>query len=212
MIASAQKETQQLNQVLQEATALLQRNSADFGVEMEQVRQEVQSMRGRVDELNFKMEKLEQDLKLFKEDTDIRFNETAQTALPADASGLFRVANDSFKKGEHRDARRAYQAFLSKFPKDKRAAEAQFKLGETHFAASQWVTAISSYQVVLQKYGKSAFADDATYQIAQSFSQVGKCNEAALFYESVVLDFGRKSKHTPKAKAKMKLAKAGKCG
>ena len=41
-ISAAQRDTDTLEQVLKDATSLLQRNNADFGVEMEQIRQEMQ--------------------------------------------------------------------------------------------------------------------------------------------------------------------------
>ena len=60
MISSARADVSQLNSVIKDATELLQRNSADFGAEMEQMREEVQSVRGEAEQAAFKLQKLEQ--------------------------------------------------------------------------------------------------------------------------------------------------------
>lgn len=210
MIATAQKDTDTLEKVLSDATSLLQRNSADFGVEMEQMRQETETLRGQVEELKFSLQKIEQSLKLFKEDTDIRFSQGEGVQLPSSSKELWSFAQSKFKAKDYKTSRRAFQTFVSKFPKDRKAANAHFLLGESFFQSGQYVSAVGAYQSVLQSYGRSKIAGDATYRIGESFFKLGKCKEASVFFESVVKDH-KKSKWRSSAKKKLKLAKAGKC-
>ena len=209
-ISAAQRDTDTLEQVLKDATSLLQRNNADFGVEMEQIRQEMQKLSGRLEEFSFSLERQQQALKLFKEDVEIRFSQGAGVALPDNAKELFKFSSDKFQEADFKVARRGFQKFVSKFPKDRKVADAYFFLGESFFKDAQYVNAVGAYQNILQSFPKSGVADDATHRIGQSFFKLNKCKEAAVFFESVVKDY-KKSKWRSEAQKNLKLAKAGKC-
>jgi predicted RNase H-like nuclease (RuvC/YqgF family) len=88
MIASARQDVSELKEVLKEARALLQRNNADLGVEIQKNRQEVSELRGHVEQMEFKLAKLEQNLELFREDVDLRFD-GREVALPDQPVPLF---------------------------------------------------------------------------------------------------------------------------
>ncbi len=209
MIANARAETTQLNQVLKEATALLQRNSADFGVEMEQIRRDIETIRGRTDQIKFSLVKMENALKLFKEDTDIRFTET-KTEVPVSEADLFSKGEGLFSQKKYQDARVILESYVTKYPKTKNAPAAYFYLGESLFMQGKYVNAVGAYEEILKSHFSSRYADDATFRIGDAFSKLKKCKEAAIFYDSVVQDFKRSS-FQKKAKQKFKKAKAGKC-
>lgn len=210
MVAQARSDVEELNSVLTEATALLQRNSADFGVEMEKLRQEVEMLRGKVEELDFRFQKVEQDLKLFKEDVDLRFADGGGTELPEKPAELYTFAADAFEAGDFRKARRGYDAFIKQFPKDNRADDAVFGLGETYFAQGQHVSAVYEYQKIIQNYPNSDRRDDATFRIGESFMALGKCNEARVFFEAVVEDYP-KSKWRSKSQSHLASISNGSC-
>lgn len=209
MITNARAETTQLNQVLKEATALLQRNSADFGVEMEQIRKDIETIRGRTDQIKFSLVKMENALKLFKEDTDIRFSE-AKPTTPVSESELFRTGESLFQSKKYSEARASLESYVTKYPKKKNTPAAYFYLGESFFLQGKYVSAVGAYEEILKSHFSSRYADDATFRIGDAFSKLKKCKEAAIFYDSVVQDFKRSS-FQKKAKQKLKLAKAGKC-
>ncbi len=210
MAAQARKDVDELNRVLEEATALFQRNNADFGAEITETRSEMQRLRGDVEELNFKMQKLRQDLQLFKEDVDIRFASGGGAQLPEEKEELFAFAEKEFGAKNYRIARRAYETFSTKFSKDRRAAEAVYKMGDTYFQEGQWVSGVFEFQKVLQQFSRSAWVDDATYKIGASFQKLGKCAEARVFYESVVKDHPN-SKWADDARRALKTIKGDSC-
>lgn len=210
MIGSARADVDQLNTVITEATSLLQRNSADFGAEMEQTRQELQMLRGQIEEVAFKLQKLEQDLQLFKEDVDLRFADGGGADLPDDPDELFKASSDAYQAGDYRVARRGFAKFLQKSPKDRRADEAVFWVGESFFKEKQYISSIYEYQKILKEHTKSDRMDDATFRIGESFARLGKCNEAKVFFETVVKDF-KGSKFRSAAQKQLNDLKA-KCG
>lgn len=210
MIASSRADVAQLDKVMREATDLLGRNNADFGAEMEQIRREFERLRGQNEEIMFRMQKLEQDLQLFKEDVDLRFVDGGATKMPDDKNDLYKYAVDKFQSGDTRAARRAFETFAKKNPKDSRMDEVAFFTGESFFKEGQWVSAIFEYKRILTDYQKSDRIDDATFRIGESFVKAGKCKEAQIFFETVVKDFSS-SKFKSSAQQHLANIKAGKC-
>ena len=206
MIASARSDVDELNRVIKDATGLLARNSADFGAEMETMRQDLQTIRGDSEQLQFRLQKLEQDLQIFKEDVDLRFADGGGAALPDDANELFKVSAEKVQAGDTRVARKGFEKFIKKFPKDRRVAEAKFWLGETYFKESRFPSAIFEYQKILKDHSKSDRADDATFRIGESFVKLNKCAEAKIFFETVVKDH-KDSKFSKPAKSQLKSLK-----
>lgn len=211
MISSARADVDQLDTVMKDATELLQRNSADFGAEMSELRQEMERMRGKTEEVDFKLSKLQQELELFKEDVDLRFADGGGASLPDDPNELYKMSAEKVQAGEHRLARKGFEKFLKLAPKDRRADEARFFVGETYFKEKQWVSAIYEYQKILKNYSKSDRLDDATFRIGESFVKLGKCQEAKVFFDTVVKDF-KKSKFRSSARSELKKIEGGQCG
>ena len=211
MIAAARADVVEVNKVIEEATLLLQRNSADFGAEMEEMRREFERLRGQNEEIVFRMSKLEQDLQLFKEDVDLRFADGGGGAqLPTDPAELYKFAAGKFQEGDWRTARRAFETFAKQNPKDRRMDEVAFFVGESFFKEGQWVSAIYEYQRILKKFPKSDRMDDATFRIGEAFVKLGKCSEAQIFFETVVKDF-KSSKFRSSAQEQLSKLKGGKC-
>ncbi len=205
MISGARADVDQLNRVIKDATDLLARNSADFGAEMGGMRQELQSIRGDTEQVAFKLQKLEQDLRLFKEDVDLRFVDGGGggAALPDDPTELFKVSAEKVQSGDTKTARKGFEKFVQRFPKDRRIDEAVFWLGETYFKEERFPSAIFEYQKILKDYPKSDRLDDATFRIGESFAALKKCQEAKVFFETVVKDF-KNSKFRSSAQTQLK--------
>ncbi len=210
MVDSARADVTELKGVLQSATDLLKRNNADFGLEIESLRQEVQRLRGQLEESDFRLQKMQQDLQLFKEDVDIRFSDGGGTAMPESAKDLFRFAADKFEAKDYRLARKGFEAFIAKYPRDKLVADAIFYNGETYFAQAQWVSAALEYQKVMQNHERSDRAGDAAFRTGDAFAKMGRCKEAKLFYETVVKDYA-KSKFSGQARDRLKTIKDDSC-
>ncbi|QDG49259.1 tetratricopeptide repeat protein [Persicimonas caeni] len=209
MIASARQDVVELKDVLKEARALLQRNNADLGVEIQKTREEMSELRGQIEQMEFKLAKLEQDLKLFKEDVDLRFADGSMS-LPEEAVPLFEHGKKAYDAGKYRDARKAFEKFGEKFATHGKAAEAQYLLGMTFFNENQWVTSVFEFQKVVEKHGKSTRVDDATYHIGAALMKMGRCEQAKQWFQLVVDDYGN-SEWASEARQKINAVKSGNC-
>ncbi|MBA2663248.1 MAG: tetratricopeptide repeat protein [Bradymonadaceae bacterium] len=210
MIANGRADVAELQSVLQEARDLLQRNNANLGVEIQQTREEVERLRGKSEELEFRFLRLDQGLKLFREDVDLRFSGAAQTAMPQDPDALFEFASNRLEIKDFRVARQAFDAFLSKHARHAKADEATYLLGETYFLEGQWVSAIFEYQKVLQNHSRSTRRAGATYRIGEAFAKMGKCQEAGIFFETVVNEHPG-SRQVRDARDYLQKIKSGSC-
>jgi len=210
MVESARNDVASLNQMTKEATELLARNNADFGLELEQVRQELQRLVGKMEETDFNLQRLQSDLRMFKEDVDIRFADGGGAPLPEKADDLYKFVQDKFKNRDFRAARKALESFAVKHARDSRMADVVFMMGETYFEEGEWVSAVFEYQKVFKNYPRSSKAGDAVFRIGESYVQLKKCQEAQLFYESVVSDYP-KSSYVSQARERLSKMKGGQC-
>jgi TolA-binding protein len=213
MIASAREDVAEMRSVLKEAKALLQRNNADLGAEMQKNREEIQQLRGKLEEMEFKVQKLEQELELFKEDVDIRFasGEAVAAQLPKEAVPLYEFGKEKLEAESTRAARKAFEEFLSSYAGHPKAAEVQFLLGETYHREQHWVSAITQYQKILNSRAGSSYVDDATFRIGEAFFKLGRCENAKVFFETVVADYGS-SRWASDARTMINDIDSGECG
>lgn len=211
MIAQARKDVSALQGLLKQAEEALQKSSIEALNDVRKTREEVETLRGSLEEMEFKLSKLESDLKLFKEDVDIRISSRQpEEPLPTNATELLKLAQTRLNEGDPKRARKAFETFTSRHAEDTRVDEALFGLGETYMAEKQYVNAILSYQRILKEFKRSKRLPDATFRIGQGFEALGKCKEAGIFYETVSKDYARSS-FAAEAKAAQEKLKQGGC-
>jgi len=94
-------------------------------------------------------------------------------------------------------AEQTFRGFLEKYPSDRRAAEAQFWLGESQFQRQQYDAAAQSFLDLSTKHGGHPKAPDALLRLAQSLEAM-KQKEMAC---ATLAEVGRKY---PRASANIK--------
>jgi len=72
LIPTAQAAIQRLRTSLEEAQSILRRSNTDVGSRLDQYTSEVQGLRGQIEQLDFRLNQLQEQLTLFMEDIDIR--------------------------------------------------------------------------------------------------------------------------------------------
>src|SRR5690554_3017473 len=126
MIASGRSDVAEMRAVLDEARELLQRNSANLGVEVQQLREELERLRGQTEEVEFRFLRMEQAMELFKEDVDMRMGGGGGggEALPDDPDKLIELASNRIELKDYRTARRAMEGFVAKHASHGKVSEA----------------------------------------------------------------------------------------
>jgi tol-pal system protein YbgF len=196
--AAADRQKLQAEQVaklkeLQDAMDALNRaarkSGADLAVDLEKAQNELAQNRGTLEVLQHRLDQMDQanterDRRI---DENSRFVATKQKELehPTDKAGLYAAARKKLDAGDTGTARQFLTEFLSKYPKDELAGNAQYWLGETYYAEKRWNEAIVEFQKVLKDHRGSDKTPDALLKIGMAFQNQKDCKNALLFFDEV---------------------------
>ena len=154
-----------LRKVLDEATALLTRNSADVGAKAAKAEQDIQAIQGRIEELahNVDLEnrqgveaRTQFEARLAAlEQTQNKIVDRVAPEMPNDKDQLWAQAGQRLSSGQRDDGRRFYRVFIQRFPQDPRASQAHLAIGMSFVQESKYPNAAAEFQKVLQDYPAS---------------------------------------------------------
>lgn len=183
-------QVEQLKQVLEDATKLLKRNSADLGLEVEQLRADVRTANGLVTAVNGQLNDLKVAIEAHRKQQDARFDaleqrlaqvESGKPAPNASAEDLWRLGASAFEAARYNDAIEIFKRLTQSFPTHDRADDALYFRGQAYTNLKDWEKAIGTYQVLVDKYPNGSFTDDGLYFAALAAQQLKQCTEARTY-------------------------------
>src|SRR5262245_41309868 len=149
-----------LRKVLDEATRLLTRNSADVGAKAAKAEQDIAALQGRLEEISHT---LDQQTRLSGEErtrfeTRLAALEQTQTkivdkvapVMPDDKEQLWQQAGQRLASGQRDDGRRFYRVFIQRFPQDPRAPQAYLAIGMSFVQEGKYANAVGEFDKVLR--------------------------------------------------------------
>jgi tol-pal system protein YbgF len=110
----------------------------------------------------------------------------SKLAAPPSPSTLYNLAYSDFSRRRYEPALKGFQTYLEKYGDTEKAADAQFYIGEAHFAQEQWARAVDAYDKVLVNFSTSTVVPAAYVQKGQALEKMGKTSEAVAVYDAVV--------------------------
>jgi tol-pal system protein YbgF len=193
-----------LKKVLDEATALLTRNSADVGAKAARNESDIAALTGRIEELNHALDPLlrqaASDRALFEsrlsalEQTQSKIADKVALTMPDDKEQLWGQAAARLSSGQRDEARRFYRTFIQRFPQDPRAPQAYLVLGQSFVQESKFPNAAAEFQKVLDNYSSSPEVPEAMWQLALTFSQLKFCTDARALLTDLVKRYPKSSR------------------
>jgi len=187
-----------LQKVLDAAAALLARNSADIGNEVESLRADMRQLRGLINEAHRNTEEVRKDVATFKKWNDLlgtldlklkafgqrlaAVEDKTTKPIARTADELYEQGMAAYKAGDYSTARGHFKRLVIRFPGHQRADNSQYRRGEAYFAEKDYDAAIREYQKVFDKFEKSALADDAMYRAGEAAERLKHCTEARAYY------------------------------
>jgi len=187
-IERAQKERVKLQKIMEKATALLTRNSADVGAQVERIQAKVDRLVGWRDETDRALKELNQTFGDWKAKVDVKLEGLSGQSVgnknppvPEDKDELFKMARSKLAAGDHQEARRLARHFITRYGTDPRVDAAQLLLGDSYFAEEKFAPAIVEYKKILEKHKNSASVPDALFKVGMAFYQLKFCSDAQLF-------------------------------
>jgi TolA-binding protein len=187
----------ELQKVLDEATKLLARNSANTGERVSALEDELRQLRGLLtevkrytDELVAADKKLAADLEPVRQklvDLDGRLAVLEQKASgPQTAAELFKAGKEAYDAKDYAAARGHFKKLVIKFPDDGKAPEAQFLRAESHRIEKDFEQALVEYHKLMDdNCSKNAFVDDAFFRGGEAAEALKQCGEARAYYSAV---------------------------
>lgn len=180
----------QLQSVLDEATKVLKRNSADLGADVDSLRSDIRQANGLVTAVNNSINELKLAYDKYRKENDARLDGLEQrlaqleSGKPSANSGpddLWKLGTQAFEAARWNDAIDIYKRLVAGFPTHARADDAQYFRAQAYGKMSDWDKAIGAYQQLVEKYPDSDLADDGLYFASLAAQTLKNCTEARTY-------------------------------
>ncbi len=189
-------EIQALSGKIEETEFLLKQNLAASAKASDELNQKSEKRLDRLKEITaFNKERITQieqylNLELSKSGhtvkPDLAKKPTYQTGNKLTENELYQLAKQAFDKGSLDTARGKFQEFLDRYPKSKRADNAQFWIGEVYYREKWYEKAILEYQKVIENYPKGNKVEDSLLKQGFAFYNLkDKANSRLIFKELI---------------------------
>jgi TolA-binding protein len=202
-----------LRKVLDEATRLLTRNSADVGAKAAKAEQDIAGLQGQLEEMKHTLDlqsrqtaedhtHLETRLAAL-EQTQTKIVDKVAPTLPDDKEQLWQQAKQRLDTGQRDDGRRFYRVFIQRFPQDPRAPQAYLAIGMSFVQEGKYANAVPEFKKLLDSYGRAPEVPEAMFQLSLAFVHIGWCGDARAFLQDLAKRYP-KSARASDAKTELK--------
>ena len=110
-----------------------------------------------------------------------------QTKKPA--KEMYNKAFNLLRTGRYRHAVAAFQAFLQAYPKDKRAAKAQYWVAETDYVERDYPHAEKAFKTLVTRYPKSRKVPNALLKMGYIAKWQGHPNKARTIWKALIAQY-----------------------
>lgn len=220
--------------VLDDASQVLRRNSADHGLRIDELEQQLAEVRGQIAEARDAadsngrgVESLRAESREHRTQLDVehqrllgQLDEVARAAgmdvparddeIPAGADAHYAAADRALRAGEHSHARALMRAFLERYPTDARADDAQYLLGVSYLRQGQPSAALGELRRILTVHRTGDVVDRALLDMAEAFVLLGVCDDARDTLQTLVSTLPR-SRLVPRARTRLRELARGGC-
>ncbi len=207
----------ELEGLMKEASAVVRRNSADQGVQIEELQKRVDQLQGLVAEFQNTAVTNQASSTQTVQDLRRQLTEMARTAgvdfpaqpdeVPADRKKHWEAAMQALRINEHSFSRALLREYAKKYPSDRRADDAQYWLGVSYLRQDRPADALGEFRLVISKYKKSDMIDETLYEMGDAFFRVRACKDAEKALETLIKNY-RRSGLASKARVKLREIKA----
>jgi tol-pal system protein YbgF len=208
--ADAKSQVQRFHQVLDQATNLVARNSADLGLQVQKLQTDLAALIGKAEELRHELESLGKQFAEYRAQTDVKLEglvtKTPSAQNPPAPEGKEQLFDEAYKRyqaGQFEEARRLFRTFITRFGRDDRADNAQYWIGQSYYEERKYAAAIAEYKKVLDNFPHSDAVDGAMYGMALAFVELKYCTEGEAYLQELIKRFPR-SAMVEKAGKKLK--------
>lgn len=214
-LENLQSEIRTLSTGVEEYKDYLKRPSKEIGRVKEDVEVRLKVLEEKRKSLEEKIKEMEDRLKGVEgkiKQAELEKSSPAKEVLPeakrlsAGMGDLYKVAYETFQRGDFEGARKKFGAFLKQYPNAELSGNAQFWIGETYYQKKDFEKAILEYEKAISKYPESSKIPAALFKQALSFLELGDKTNARNLLRRVIERFPH-SEQSEMAKKKLETIK-----
>jgi tol-pal system protein YbgF len=187
------EQLKRLKVVVEEATRVVTRNSADVGGRVDKLVTDFAQISGRIDDIQHAQDALTKQFQDYRASSDTKLETLTNTMTTSKSPPVPETPDGAFSEGERRlgasqwsDARRVFESFINRYPTDPRAAKAQFNVGEAYMGEKRYANAIGAYTKVIDNFPKSDIVPDAMYKNGVAFHALKYCSDARVYFQELL--------------------------
>jgi TolA-binding protein len=190
-----------LRKLLDEATALLERNSADLGTKVARNETELATATGKIEEAKHLLDELQKRLATLELSQQKTSQDTAKIiervapTMPEDKEALWKEAQSRLSGGMRDDARRFLRGFIQRFPNDPRASLAQLQVGQSFAQDFKYSSAVAEYLAVMSRFSRAPEVPDAMWFLGEAYVAMKYCTDAKAIFQ----DLAKRYPKSPRA-------------
>lgn len=194
--AAMETKMAELERVLEQATSVVTRNSADIGTEVQRLREQIQVLEGEIAELRNELTSTQRALSEQQQEIDRRIQQFARKAgvdmpvdasqIPADRAEHFAAAQRAQQGNDHSTARALYREYVTRYRDDARADDAQYAIGKTYMAEGRPASALAEFRKVIADFRTGDVVDRALFDMAEAFYALHACTDARSALEALI--------------------------
>lgn len=195
-IGNAQIKVHELEDVLERATAVVTRNSADTGALVQQLQTQLATLEGQIAELRNTNEQLTRQLSTQRAEMDERITQVARKAgidmplpaneIPTDKTEHFAAAYRAYQGSDYSRARALFREYLARYAGDAEADNAQYWIGTSYLQEGKPATALGELRKVIADYATGDAVDEALFDMGDAFYRLHACTDARTTLEALV--------------------------
>lgn len=203
-IERARTDLAKLEELLEEATSVVTRNSANLGTDVDALSTSLDALQGQVEELRQELHQARKDWASAAEQAAAPQAE----AIPTSRDAHWSLAKARYQEASYEACRHLLRAYIDRYARDRNVPEAHYLVGQSYLNQEKPAKSLGEFRVVLEKHRKSKMVDDTLFAMATAFYKLRSCDDAKSALKTLLTKY-RRSPHARDAKAlQRKIARA----
>jgi tol-pal system protein YbgF len=182
-----------------------QQGQLQLADQVDMMRQEIATLRGRVEELNQMVSNSQHGGSAQPENGPQQASNQQQGAGgDPQEQAAYNAAADLYRSGRYKEAASAFSTFVSSYPDSDQATDARFYLGSSQYASKDFKNSIQTMQALVKAHPDSPKAPDALLVTAADQIELNDMKGAKASLQRITKEYP-KSSAAETAKSRLKL-------
>jgi TolA-binding protein len=185
--AKAQDSIAELERVIERATSVVQRNSADVTVTVGELQTKIAVMEGRMAELQYTVDAVKSQQAAAPVQGGTSGGEAAPAAeIPSDKTDHYAAAYRAYTDRDYVKSRSLFKAYIERYKSDQQSDNAQYWIGASYLVENRPATALAELRKVIENFRGGDAVDEALLDMAEAFYRLKSCSDARTTLDTLI--------------------------